>query len=141
MVDFYRKELDEFQEDKLRKKIWTETINENRSMLVHNLFSKKECDQIINITNKLGYENLKSYSKNYRNNLRVEGDNDVIKNVIWKRLEPIIPWKYVLDDESLQEDSELNQLEPKNVLSRMADFENFAGIWVINGINKRFSFL
>ena len=63
-------------------------VDGNKILLLHNVFTDIECDNIINHCELCGFESLSHiYDENYRNNLRVMVDDKVFTNTWYHRME------------------------------------------------------
>ena len=65
----------------------TDLMPDNQCLVLYNVFSKDECQQLINQGEKHGFGHInESYHPNQRNNLRIIILNDQFKNELWNRI-------------------------------------------------------
>lgn len=66
-------------------------VDGNKILLLHNVFSLNECEQIIQLSELCGFESLSHiYEESYRNNLRVMVDDKFITDAWYQRMDPFI---------------------------------------------------
>lgn len=64
-------------------------ISSGHVFTIHNLFSRDECNDLIQQTEKFGYENLvKEFDPTFRNNERVMVKSQELSDIMWKRISP-----------------------------------------------------
>ncbi|EFC48717.1 2OG-Fe(II) oxygenase family protein [Naegleria gruberi] len=74
-------------------------FTKNTSYLIHNLLSEEECQHLIEQTEKLSYEDLYGYAKEYRSNKRVIVEDKISAQILFERVKSMAPQVYV-DPES-----------------------------------------
>lgn len=63
-------------------------LDENKILLLHNVFTEVECDNIISLSELCGFETLSHiYDESYRNNLRVMVDDKGLTDTWYNRME------------------------------------------------------
>jgi hypothetical protein len=63
-------------------------VDGNKILLLHNVFTEVECDNIISLSELCGFETLSHiYDENYRNNLRVMVDDKGLTDTWYNRME------------------------------------------------------
>lgn len=75
------------------------TIIPDRAFLIHNVFTEKECQELIDKTEKKGYMKLKdNYNENDRNNTRMSMEDTEISKTLWSRIKELIPLKTITNN-------------------------------------------
>ena len=75
----------------------TDILDDNMAFVLHNVLSKKECDQIIEYGEKEGFKSLASeYSPNYRKSERINVDDNEFGDILLKRVKPFLTEKVKL---------------------------------------------
>jgi hypothetical protein len=66
-------------------------VDGNKILLLHNVFTEIECDNIISLSELCGFETLSHiYDENYRNNLRVMIDDKIFTDTWYNRMEHFV---------------------------------------------------
>ena len=77
--------------DKQIPKITVKELIPNQAWALENCFTKKECNQFIELGNKIGFNKLKDYHVSYRNNTRFMLSSSSLANELYKRINYYIP--------------------------------------------------
>jgi len=76
----------------------TKQIDNHEVWLVDNLLSASECSVLLKLAESHGFGRT-SYPKAYRGNLRLITTDPSLSEVVWRRLEPLVPTTLTLDGE------------------------------------------
>lgn len=99
------------------------SCDEHECFVLSNVFTKDECNQLIDQGEKAGFQSLsKSYSPKYRNNERIINLNPTLRNIMWERIE-----SFIEDTLILGKTHETIHLTPLT-----------EGTWKKYGLNERF---
>lgn len=66
-------------------------LDSQKILVLHNVFTDIECNNIINLSELCGFESLsRIYPENYRNNLRIMVDDKYLTDIWYQRMKPEI---------------------------------------------------
>lgn len=101
----------------------TDIMDDNKAFVLHNVLSKKECDQIIEYGKKKGFESLAGeYNPAYRKSERILVDDDEFGNILLKRVKPFLTKKVRLTKQT----------------RTLYVYDKIRGIWKLDKVNPRF---
>lgn len=112
--------------------IQEENILENKGKILYNVFSKEECDWLINLFDNSDYYHItqdekSNYTIDYRDNFRIIKDSRTLANIIYNRINDYIEDEIIINNEN----DELTKLG-------LTNFYRYNGLWKKNYINYRF---
>lgn len=87
-IEYYEKECAESVKGKNE---FVDPLKEVTCFTVDEVLSKEECSNIIKKTEKIGYQDLKSYRKNYRGNQRLVLDSPKTAKILFNRVKHLLP--------------------------------------------------
>ncbi len=70
-----------------------EKFKEITCFTLDNVLSKKECDNLIQLTEEKGYKDLLTYRKGYRDNQRIVIEDEISAEILFKRVKKFLPYR------------------------------------------------